>query len=223
MSFAESIPSTVPEPGVGSCYRHGGRAFLAELPILLVLGLVTGAVSVGVSALTDGHGLVALVGFVLLVLVGIPLKWGFYFVCLRAARGEAPEGRDLLRPFERHREAAIAAFVVLLGVVGGLVLLVVPGVIVYCRTRFVPYLLTDEGMSAEQALRESWRLTRGRTGTILGIVVTGWILCAIGLAAAGIGVLPALIWWDLAMASYYHAEVEPGRELEELPGLEGLA
>jgi hypothetical protein len=210
MASAELRPAAAPEPSVGACYRHAGRAFLNDLPLLLVLGLVTAAVQWAGWALLEGSGLVALAGLVFAALVAVPVRWGFDFVCLRAARGESPEGRDLLRPFERHREAAIAAAVTTLLIVGGLALAIVPGVLLWCRLAFVPYLLTDERMSAEEALRESWRLTRGRTWTLLGMGATGVLLSLVGLAALGVGLLPASIWWDLAMASFYHADVEPG-------------
>lgn len=212
MTSSEPLALDVPDPGVGACYRHAGRAFLDEVPLLLVLGLVTAAVGAAGWAWMGTRGVLGLAGLVFTVLVAIPVKWGFYHVCLRVVRGEEAEGRDLLRPFDRHRDAAAAAAVVWLATTVGFCLLVVPGVVLWCRFAFVPYLLTDEGMSAEEALRTSWRLTRGRSWTLFGIGAFGLVLCAVGLAAAGVGVLPALVWWDLAMAAYYHAEVEPSRE-----------
>jgi hypothetical protein len=211
MTAASSLARELPEPAVGACYRHGGRAFLAELPILLVLGLVTAGAVCASWALLGGRGPVALAGLAFSVLVAIPLKWGFFYVCLRAVRGEAPEGRDLLRAFERHREAAVAAAAVGLLTFLGVCLLVVPGIVLACRFAFVPYLLTDEGLDAQEALRESWRLTRGRSWTIFGIGAMGSLLSLVGLAAGGIGLLPAQMWWDLALASFYHAEIEPSR------------
>ena len=70
--------------------------------------------------------------------------------------------------------------------------------------------------AAVDAIRESFRLTRGLEGTILGIIVAGLLASGLGLAMLGLGLVPALIWWDLAMASLYHAEVLPSSEPPEL-------
>ena len=53
---------------------------------------------------------------------------------------------------------------------------------------------------------ESWAMTDGYVGgEILGITLVGWLLMLIGLLPAGLGVTPALIWWELALASYYQS------------------
>lgn len=190
---------------VEGAYREGGRVFLDRLPPLLVFGLAAAATQFVNFGWTGARWIL---GFAFAVLVAIPLKWGFSYVCLRAVRGENSEPRDLLRGFDHYVNVAAAGAMVYAMVVAGLVLLVVPGIYLYCRTRFVPYLVTQENLDPVEAIRRSWHMTEDHLGAILGISAFGLLLSGVGTLLAGIGVVPAFIWWDLALASYYHARVE---------------
>ena len=98
----------------------------------------------------------------------------------------------------------VANFLVAAMIVLGLILLVVPGVIVYLRTRFVPYLVVEDRLDPVSAIRESFDLTEGLSGTLLGITALGWLAVLVGCIPFMLGVVPALIWWDLSVASLYH-------------------
>jgi uncharacterized membrane protein len=191
---------------VETAYRHGGQVFLDRLAPLLVLGLA--AVATQLVSFGWIPGLRWIASFAFAVLVAIPLRWGFAYVCLRAVRGETPEPRDLVRAFDHYVNAAAAAALVYTAVLIGCLLLIVPGIYIYCRTRFVPYLITQHDMDPVEAIRESWRLSEDHWGAILAINAFGLLLSVFGLLLAGIGTVPAAIWWDLALASYYHAEIE---------------
>jgi hypothetical protein len=198
-----------PQPRVADCYVHAARSFVAHLPPLLGIGLCVGLVVVASSALTHAHGIPTLVGLALGAFVATPLKWGFYGICLDAVRGRRVDAANLVRVQENYREVVIAGVVSTLLVLAGLVFLILPGLYLYLRLQFVPYLVVNEGLDAGGAIRESLRLTRGLEAPILGIVVVGLAASLAGLLMAGLGLLPALVWWDLAMASLYCAEVRP--------------
>jgi hypothetical protein len=55
------------------------------------------------------------------------------------------------------------------------------------------------------ALRESWERTRGHGWTIFGIWLLGLPILLGGLILAGVGVIPALMWVQLAQACFYAA------------------
>ncbi len=208
--------TTPPAPRVGACYEHALQSFAAHLAPLLGIGLVVAGVVALASHLTHTHSGLALVGLGLGAFVATPLKWGFYTLCLDAARGGRVDAANLIRVQDNYREIVIAGVICTLLVVAGLILLVLPGIFVYTRLQFVPYLVVEEKLDAVDAIRESFRLTRGLEGTILGIIVAGLLASGLGLAMLGLGLVPALIWWDLAMASLYHAEVLPSSEPPEL-------
>jgi hypothetical protein len=190
---------------IEAAFRRGLQVFRDHWPTLLVLGLAAGALEL--ASLRWGPGFRWSIGLAISVLLAIPLRWGFSYACLRAVRGEAPEPRDLLRPFDAYGRTVIAVALVHAMVLIGFVLLIVPGIYLYCRTRFVRYLMTEQSLDPVEAIRESWRMSELHMLPILGISAAGVALSGVGVLFAGIGVIPASIWWDLALASYFHEEV----------------
>jgi len=138
-----------------------------------------------------------------------PLQDGFAYVCLRAVRGVPAPAHFALRVLDNYRESVAAGVLVFLLTLFGLALFLLPGILIYCRTRFVPYLVVEEGLDAVDAIQESFRLTRWHSLVILGMTARGTAGCAAGLLYLGIGVIPALTQWELARASLYHAVVLP--------------
>lgn len=206
---SDSHVARVPSPSVGACFHHAWDTFLDHLGVLLVLGLITAAAVFIGESMARASGLVGLVGVGFFFFVSKPLQWGFHYLCLRAVRETAVEPEHLSRVSDNYREVVLGGFLVTAGVLVGLVFLIVPGLIFYLRTRFVPYLVVEEGMQAVPAIRESFRLTRDHVGTLAGIWICGLLASIVGAAAFLIGIVPAAILWDLSNASLYHSEVAP--------------
>lgn len=211
-SSASLLPP--PAPVADACLGHGARSILRR-PLLLLglaiaLALLEGLSAHTAAVLPGG----TLVGVALAVFVLAPVAWGVSFVGLRVVRGGRASAPDALRVLDNYREAVAAHVLVWLAVALGLACFVVPGVVVYLRTRYVPYLVVEEELDAASAIAESWRLTRGHTPALLGISVAGALAVAAGMMLGGIGVVPAFLWWDVALASLYHATVAPSERFE---------
>ena len=105
----------------------------------------------------------ALVMLVILNLtVGIMLYLGFYYYALRLVRGRSPSiVQDLLYPFRRPLAVIGVAILYALAIMGGLALLIVPGIILAIRFYFAGIALIDRNLGVSEALKESSRLTRG--------------------------------------------------------------
>ena len=190
-----------------ACATHGWETFRQETGLLLVIGFGVHAASIcGISMFSDG-GLAAS-GLLMAVLFTRPLRWGFAYLCLRAVRDEDGQPADVMASFHRYRDVAIANAVTLFMVIAGLCMFVIPGVFIYLRTRFVPYLILDEDLGPMSAIRESFELTQGVTAKLLGITAGGWAAVLLGAIPFGLGIFPALILWDLTLASLYQAVLE---------------
>jgi uncharacterized membrane protein len=87
----------------------------------------------------------------------------------------------------------------------GIVMLIVPGIIFACKLAFVPYLVMDEKMEATDAIRKSWNMTTGYTGTIFLMGCTAIFVGLLGLICLIVGIIPAAMWISLAFASMYVA------------------
>ena len=187
---------------IGDCIRAAWETFVDEPARLLVMGSIVHGASIVAMGLLDA---LPLLGLGLVFLGARPLRFGYAYLCLRSARGETTAPNDVLRPFRRYGDVVIADGLVFAAVVLGSLLLVVPGVFIYCRTRFVPYLVLDEGLGPVEAIQESFALTEGLTGTLFGVTVLGWIATGVGSVPVGLGIVPALIGWDLTLVALYRA------------------
>jgi len=83
---------------------------------------------------------------------------------------------------------AIAQFLVGVIVLVGILLLVVPGVIAMLGLMFTSYLIVDRGMGPIEAIKESWRMTKGHKGKLLlfalaliGLNILGFLALIVGL------------------------------------------
>lgn len=146
----------------------------------------------------------SLVGTAYHVLVLGPVGFGGMYAFLRAVRGGTPEIGDLFVAFRGDYVQVVLASL-LMGVLIsiGFVLLVIPGFIATVRLSWVPYLVTDEHLDAVGAVRESWERTRGHGWTIFGIFLLAIPIVLIGLVLLVVGVIPALMWVQLASAVLY--------------------
>ena len=195
-----------------ACATHGWETFRRELGLLLVVGFGVHAASICVISM--GGGELAFWGLLLAVGFTRPLRWGFAYLCLHAVRDEDAEAADAMASFHRYRDVVIANALILVMVVVGLSMFVIPGLLIHLRTRFVPYLILDEGLGPLSAIRESFELTEGLTLKLLAIVVGGWAAVLLGAIPFGLGICPALILWDLTLASLYEAVLEREEAVE---------
>lgn len=86
-----------------------------------------------------------------------------------------------------------------------LVLLVVPGIIFACKLAFVPYFIVDQKMEADQAVKTSWKMTSGYSWKVFLIGLVAVPLAIAGLICFGVGIIFAIMWISLTLASLHHA------------------
>jgi uncharacterized membrane protein len=208
----ESSPSTeakVPEPRIKACMWFGYFKMLDHFMALFVLGGVVyllGTLGQTASVGLDPRGFAATA---FLIFVVFPLQFGLSFVCLRIVRGAELRVEDFFQVASRYRDVVTAGLIVGLLLVGGLSLFLLPGLYIYVRTRFTPFLVLEAGLEGREAVRESFRLTRGHTGKLAVMCLGGVAAVAVGSLALLLGLIPALMWWNLSIASLYHALVPP--------------
>lgn len=201
----------VSEVTVSGSYSHGldtlKKYFLEVLLITLVVMVLVSPYYIAretVDKWDSGLDLIIqlfALGFWLLILG--PVEWGANFAMLKAVRGEKPELLDIFI-FQKNYLNIVLAHLLVSVIVGvGFVFLIVPGVIFACKLAFVPYLVTDRKMEATEAIRESWRMTTGHSGTIFLMGLLTIPLVIAGLILLGVGIVLALMWIGLAFAAIY--------------------
>jgi uncharacterized membrane protein len=103
---------------------------------------------------------------------------------ITALRGGTPEVGDLFRGETRYGPMLGLLFLQSMCIYLGYLLLIVPGVILSVGLHFSAHLVVDRRLGAVEAMKASWRLTRGHKGQVFLLVLV------LGLVAAVCGFIP---------------------------------
>jgi len=227
------------KPGYASSLGNAARQFRAFWVSLLVvsavlfvveyLGAIPGYLP---QANAPSVSLWYVVYMLVFVLLAVVFGYGYAFATLKAARGEKPSARDLVRPFSQFSAVVLSAILLVLIVGLGFVLLIVPGIFFLCRLAFVPYLVVDQRAGVGGAIKGSWQMTRGHFWrifllglTYFGVALALFAVFAVVLSATGnidllldnspmmlvyelvlnVVYLPISLYMMLTMGSLYHA------------------
>lgn len=96
------------------------------------------------------------------LIIGGPLALGYAGFALRISRGERAELANIFDGFNDFSRSLVAMLLMTVAIIGGMLLLIVPGIIIafgLSQTFFI--LHDDKEISAIDALRESWEIMRG--------------------------------------------------------------
>ena len=103
-----------------------------------------------------------------------------------------------------------------LAVLGGAILLIVPGIILAIRLQYAGYLLVDKNTGVMEALKKSMAMTKGVAwdlfvlGCLMGLVALAGVLClGVGLFAA----LPTIMVANAFVYRKLAACLEPGKNV----------
>jgi hypothetical protein len=180
---------------IGDCIRFGWETF-KKRPWILIGALLLAAIISALPGVFGPHpeigpdgqliqpplsaygAIVTIVSIAVSVLVGL----GLTTFSLRAHDNiQGVQIADLWNPapFWRFLGAHILSVI---AIVLGFIALVVPGIILSVGLAFVPYVVVDRGLGPIEALKESWRITKGHK----------WQLFLLFLALVGINLLGVL-------------------------------
>jgi uncharacterized membrane protein len=132
------------------------------------------------------YGASSLVGLA----ISIWMQMGITRYAIKLARRQPAGFEDIFAgdPFWSFLGAGI---LVGLGVFGGMLLCIVPGIILALGWFFNAQLVVDRRMGALDAISESWRLTKGHKGDLflfallsIGVVLLGELACCVGVLVA---------------------------------------
>lgn len=96
------------------------------------------------------------------------------------------------------------------GVMGGVILLVIPGYILMFGWMFWSLVIIDKNLGAVDALKASWRLTNGHKLNLFLLMLLLGLVNMVGMLACGVGMLVTAPLTLGAMVCYYDAVAQPG-------------
>jgi uncharacterized membrane protein len=209
-------------PTAGSVYGFGwGRMKKFFLDLFLII-IIVAAVYVPLGMIesldgndTPGGALLKIFSFGYLILLLFPVDFGAAWVFLKCVRGEKIDVQDMFSVFENYLNVVLAGLLVAAIIGLGMMLLFVPGIIFACRLAFVRYLVMDRKMEPVEAVKESWRMTKGHANQIFWTGCLAFWVAIAGLLCFGVGVIVSWMWIRCAFASMYYAvsELERSKNL----------
>ena len=211
-----TVTVLVPEPFAGLAYSFGWDRMKKFFLDLFLITLIVGVVWIPYSIMqsldgrhTPGGSILQIFGLAYLLLLMAPINYGSAFVFLKAVRNEQFEVKDMFLAFEKNYINVVLANLLHWGIVSiGIFLFVVPGIVFACRLAFVKYLVLDRKLEPVEAVKESWRMTKGHAGKIFWMGFLAFPILIAGLICLGVGVIPAIMWIRCAFASMYYAVSE---------------
>ena len=206
-----------PVIAIGSSYSNGWRQLWKYFLVLLLIGIIYVLISSVSSVFNVGQGMRgagAVVSGILSLAYGIlltgPIGYGVSFAYLKAARNDPLDVKDMFEVFHNYWNAVLASLLVNVIIAVGFVILIVPGIIFACKLAFTPYLVVDRKMEVIEAVKESWRMTSGHAWKVFLIGLLAIPISVAGLICFGVGIIIAIMWVSLALASLYHAVSSSG-------------
>jgi uncharacterized membrane protein len=159
--------------------------------VLIITWIAQGIFSVPNSFGWPGH-LVFYPFFSLISLViGVFVGMAYIRISLGFCDGKEADFSDLWAGYPLFFNYLIGSILYGLIVLGGLILLIVPGIIWAIKYSMFGYLIIDREMPPVAALKKSGQITKGAKWDLfllgflfLGIVILGALVCLVGLFAA---------------------------------------
>jgi len=172
------------------------------LPLIAVV-IIIAAIDILRGIIEERFSAISLIILFLVVLpIGMSTSWTF----LKAVRKEKFVVSDMFSVFKRNYwNAVLAGILMSIFIIIGLICFIIPGVILIIRFSFVSYLVIDKKMEAMAAIKESWKMTKGHSWTILGMILLAIPIIMGGLIVLLVGVLFSFVWISAAFAILYHS------------------
>lgn len=197
--------------GVYAPSRDAVRRNLSTIVLLFVLSLAAG-ILVGIV-----FGRVWWLNQLVSAFVGAVLSGAQVFALIGSVRGRTVELPDAVNEgLSVFFKLFVLQLLVLLSVIGGLILLIVPGLIIIPRLSLASYFLIDKKMGILEAYQASWDATKGHSGKVWGII--GVLILMVLPSITIIGIVLTAYWvvlYSAATALLYQYLLDHGHKVAE--------
>jgi len=185
--------------------------FFIGLLVVVILINIAGAI---VQGLTEDPVLSIIVG-ILSWIVSLLIGMGIIRIALRFCDGEKGRFGDLFSCYPLFFKFLFGVILYTLIVLGGTILLVVPGIIWGIKFKYFAYFIVDQGLGPIEALERSAEITRGAKWDLLGFWFVQVCIIWLGILCCFLGTFAAVPTVMVAQAVVYRELLAQTDEPEE--------
>ncbi len=203
---------------VSDIFRPSWRLCKSQIWILagLLIGymLISFTLSVFMTPLNKSLSGV-IVSQVINWVISVIFSLGYAKNMLQTIDGEEPQFSAYLQPIGKIINMIIATVLVCFAVVVGFVLLIIPGFYFLIQLQFVSLYILEEDAGPIEAIQKSWRLTQGKMGFLVMLLLTQLLLVVIGVCLLGVGLLVTLPLCNMLCCYTFRELIKPVYKVEE--------
>jgi len=146
----------------------------------------------------------AVVGTTFGVLIAAPLYIGSALFFINVSRKSNPQIEDLFKGFNSYGASLGSNLLVGLIVVGGIILLIIPGIIWGIQYSMVNYIIADDpNCGGNESLVRSRKMMDGHKWKMFEFMLRAIGIILLCFLTLGIGLLWGIPWISTAMAKFY--------------------
>jgi len=189
---------------IGESLQFGWHTMRAHSALVFRVVLTLLALEVAraiVQKVLEGTALGLLATLVLVAATAV-LGIGATRIALRLAQGHSAHYADIVPPMRLLWPYIAASLLAGLAVIGGLILLILPGIFVAVRLSMVRFEVID-GAGIKESLHKSWALTAGHFWWLFLFILLLIVLNILGALAFMVGLLISIPVTMLAYAHVY--------------------
>lgn len=125
----------------------------------------------------------------LMLLVQLALQVGLQNMFLSALRGKNPDLSAFKLPWRTYGLFILVSIAMGMAVYVGVLCCILPGIYLAVRLAYAPMLVLDNpDCKFEEALKGSWRMTKGNFWKLFGLGICAYLITCLGLLACCVGV-----------------------------------
>jgi uncharacterized membrane protein len=172
--------------------KYGWQKSKEHLELVLfstLLILATGSLTeLGQNSGFGHKGGLSFFGFIVMIFL-IIIRIGYTKIFLKIHDGQVPKFVEIFQEYKTFWRYLGVSILVPLAVLGGLILLIIPGLIWAVRFSFAPIIVIDDKIGPIASMKESYAITKGSFWKILGFWFVIILVNILGFVFFGIGLL----------------------------------
>lgn len=184
--------------------KFGWEKFKNNLNISLAATLLSLALG-SVGEIFDNDGVGTFIFILAIAVVSAIVRIGYMKIFLKMADGQSVKFGEIFEEYRLFWRYVGVSILTALAVIGGFILLVIPGIIWAIKYSFSQLILIDTNGRPVASMKESGAITKGHKWKLLGFYLVLMLVNLLGLIALGVGLLVTIPVSMFALIHVYRA------------------